>query len=785
MTTSDPHGTSVWKIRLAILFFGVACGTGYQFYKVERGADAFWNFRLLVLCLAGVLFFYAFAYLNRRLLKLLTGKSGIRVQAEDMKTYLPFGLLFFFPVQKALLYMMWPSPAFPYFLYLLAIYVAMFLILKTYVVVSLRREGFSESGGAEPTGSSLVGNAWLSLAAVALGISFFGLHQIALAFDDFYRHFFFSESDAGYVLHDSVSRKTFARKNKIEHAVGVRYENARAVIAYKLFDKPGASWDGRLPLIVEVTVRDGSGKVFEKRRRVLDAADDGHLGWEEIEIDLSPVEEGEVVRFFMKGEPALWEIGWSQAAKFFLHSPVDFGHFRELNTHIVWSEPRIISVNSKRPNVILISADALRADALGCYGAARDVSPAIDSFARESLMFRNAFSQSTWTLSSHLSMLTSRFPNEFGRDGFFRGDGSGKSIPYATLAEILEGEGYYCAAFTDGGFVSSHYGFPKGFVFYYERYGPDSNSLRMARDWVGSNAEKNFFLFLHTYVVHDYWMGEKLTAIGSGGTGGETAELFRAARSVFPELEDPKHFLAVPKNSDFYSLLRNKRKEWRDWYDVRIRLFDGFFRELLAALKQHGIYDDSLIIFTSDHGESFAEPHNNGKMVADVHCNPPYDSEIRVPLIVKLPASAGQEPVGVDSVVSLLDIVPTVLSMLDLESDPPLRGRPLLAFAEEAQRGQRSPVYAVNRIKGGCILVDGKKYIYHGDGQEEELYDLASDPRETRNLAPLEEEELLELRRRYFEFTSEMGEWDITADESMEAAPPELRENLKALGYIQ
>jgi arylsulfatase A-like enzyme len=468
----------------------------------------------------------------------------------------------------------------------------------------------------------------------------------------------------------------------------------------------------------------------------------------------------------MTAKPQITRMGWRYLLDFLIHPPLDFPYFAKSSVRVGWSEPEIVQLDSKRPNVILISLDTLRADALGCYGNDGDGSPIIDAFAKENVRFENAFSQCSWTLPSHLSMFTSLFPPELASelDGFWfntlqtKYGGKARSIHPTTLADILKKEGYYCAAFTGGGFVSAFYGFYKGFHIYNESNEASRISFLPAQAWIGKNAEKNFFVFVHTFAIHSTLI--KPEWLKRFGSDSETLKKF---------------------------LLDDTPKGHRNSYEYRVSVVDHYLGEFLSFLKDANLYEDTMIILTSDHGESFGEVHNDGKYVARGHGAVAYDEQIRVPLVIKLPGRLSKGPMVIEEDVRLLDVAPTILAALGLDPVLEFRGKSILPDFPSPENQMYSGVFskAGGKTLSQSLRENGKKYILHHATGEEEFYDLTSDPGEERNLASQQTPEMLQLKKKYLELSERLGKREINLKKSATAAPPDIQEALKALGYLE
>jgi arylsulfatase A-like enzyme len=225
----------------------------------------------------------------------------------------------------------------------------------------------------------------------------------------------------------------------------------------------------------------------------------------------------------------------------------------------------------------------------------------------------------------------------------------------------------------------------------------------------------------------------------------------------------------------------------KDAYAIRIKLVDMYLRDFFSFLKEENLYNDAMIVLTSDHGESFGERHNNGLTQSFFHAlKPAYDQEIHVPLIIKLPAELQGTSQAIEDDVRLLDVAPTILQALGINPNSQFRGRSILPGFEPAPDHKYPFVYATWSKPGGAIREDNKKYIYihHDVGGREEFYDLKNDPGENDNLASSEPEAMLELRRKYNDFVAEIGAGSVTLKDSVTDVPDELREKLEKLGYL-
>lgn len=306
--------------------------------------------------------------------------------------------------------------------------------------------------------------------------------------------------------------------------------------------------------------------------------------------------------------------------------------------------------DARRPNVLLISIDTLRADRVGAVrekAPATPVSltPTLDRLASGGVFFANCRAQATWTLPSHMSLLTSTLPSRSGVDQLR------KVLPpdIPTLAELLRDDGYTTAAIVNDGQMRAHWGFDRGFDLWRELpvdtpEGHCDSIVDQAVAWLGKNetprSDAPYFLFLHFYDPHDPYAAP-------------TA--FRARHGVRIDGESARAACFAHRLPD-RDLPAEARREIEAAYDAEVAWVDHELSRLFAAVS-----DDTLIVVLSDHGEAFEE---HGWML---HGATQYEEELRVPLIVRLPHSP-REAVRVDVPVMLLDIAPTILSVCGLRS---------------------------------------------------------------------------------------------------------------------
>jgi arylsulfatase A-like enzyme len=326
-------------------------------------------------------------------------------------------------------------------------------------------------------------------------------------------------------------------------------------------------------------------------------------------------------------------------------------------------------------NVVLISIDTLRADHLGVYGYSKDTSPNIDAFSKDSILFTTSIAQAPSTLPSHASIFTGMLPVNHGA---FAASQTPISSDLDTLPEIMRDAGFRTISYNGGGLVNAVYGFDRGFEDYVSERKGDlmRNKVSQAIDWLDSNSDDKFFMFLHTYEVHDPYSPEQKYLELFESTGSSSLPNNMGAR----ELAAINRHDANPTEQDIDHV--------RNLYNAEIRSMDDAFGDLITYLREKNLYDNTLIVFTSDHGEEFGEHGKIGR-----HFFTLYDELIHVPLIIKMPNSqlAGQL---VEKQVRGIDLLPTILGLVDIDFTPDIDGQSLvpLMFREDV-----APLIAVSQ----------------------------------------------------------------------------------------
>lgn len=396
-------------------------------------------------------------------------------------------------------------------------------------------------------------------------------------------------------------------------------------------------------------------------------------------------------------------------------------------------------------NFILVTVDTLRADRLRCYGFSRIETPTIDFFASRGVKFENCIAQTPLTLPSHASLLTGTLP-------FFHGvrDNGGFIIPpdLKTLAEVFKEKGYATAAFVGAYVLDSKWGLNQGFDYYFDRFDlskfekislasvqrPANEVVDEALKWLEQNKSQKFFSWIHLYDPHT------------------------------PYEPPPPFDTQYPKNP----------------YLGEIAFADSELSRLWQFFEKGGLVENSFLVFASDHGESLGEHQEaaHGFFV--------YQEAIHVPLIFVTPFKKFQ---GLSSsqVVSLVDVMPTILEMAGFASPPEVQGKSLLPFFFKPAKESTSYAYSETfypRFHYGWSELKSFQDKKHKliIAPDMELYDLAADAAEAKNLASVEKKAFRDLESKATKFIEKFSQNAHELD--YRKIDEETREKLAALGYV-
>ena len=434
-------------------------------------------------------------------------------------------------------------------------------------------------------------------------------------------------------------------------------------------------------------------------------------------------------------------------------------------SHNLWTK----KIDDQIHHVILVTVDTLRPDVLSCYNPLGVPTPHIDQLSQDSILFSKAISAGPWTLPSLSSLMTGLSPF------VHRTTKSSSKLPdrFKTLAEYITEAGYYTTGIGFNYYLIPSINLSQGFVeydfFQGPRERPTSDITKLATKWLKANRKKDFFLWVHYYDPH---------------------VPYSPPDNFQPEGEPPPR---IGRSFAKHYEIRNKKlipspteKQWiKKLYEGEVRYVDENVGEILDTLKRLNIYDESLIVFTSDHGEEFWE-HNGYE-----HGHALYNEVLQVPLIIKLPRSASKR--RIDTWVSTERITPTILDILGIEYDRNYLSGGSLAPLWKANQTDLNgtPIISKGTLyfqEQESVIFGDMKYIHFLGTGREELYDLASDPREKVSISPSSPGAIQEARNlltEHKETARKLVNHYGTLELEQVHFDKETTEKLKSLGYIQ
>ncbi len=420
----------------------------------------------------------------------------------------------------------------------------------------------------------------------------------------------------------------------------------------------------------------------------------------------------------------------------------------------LWFYDRFSAANV--PNVVIISIDTCRADYLSCYGNPSSTTPNIDAIANQGVLFENAISPVPLTLPSHSSMMTGTIPPSHGvhdNKGYQLGDSN------ITLAEILKEKGFTTGAIVSAFVLDSAFGMDQGFETYNDSFGNINNTessmersgsetSRIANSWLQNHRNDKFFLFLHYFDPH------------------------------FP-YESPKpfapEFQSISK-ADMTMEIMKQRMAAK--YAAEISYTDHCIGLVVEKLKKLKLFDSTLIIITSDHGEMLQEHGENS------HGFFIYQSAVKVPLIFKLPGK--YKPARINNTAGLIDIAPTVCSLLDIDTKAPFDGVDLQKYLSPEHVSEQRNIYCETFLPTMYdaaplfgVVSDDWKYI---QSTRPELYDLRNDPKELSDISTQQKQRSRLLQGKIKEILEQRTHG--TSDNSKLDLDKESMAKLKSLGYV-
>lgn len=447
------------------------------------------------------------------------------------------------------------------------------------------------------------------------------------------------------------------------------------------------------------------------------------------------------------------------------------------------------NTNRKIKHVILIIVDTLRPDFLSCYGWQRISTPNIDKLAKDGVLFSKAISSAPWTLPSVASIMTGLSPSVHMATKM----DSKLSDSLMTLAEYMRDAAYHTAAIGSNVFLKRNHNVSQGFLHYdffpkarisnsfgsglLHRLFPNAfksdasthDLTELACNWLEENYKRDFFLWIHYFDPH---------------------LPYTPPPDFVPKSEPPrrigKSFSKLIEVRGGYLVPSLPEREWiKGLYSSEIRYVDENIGTLINTLKRLNSYDESLIIFTSDHGEEFWE-HGGFE-----HGHTLFNEVIWVPLIIKLPLSAVRGEI--DKVVSTGSITPTVLDLckIDYEREYLSVESLLPLWRDNPHKFDEKPIFTRGLSyfeDRESVIFNGLKYVHFLISNHEELYDLYHDPKEQVCIATSSQDKVQigrNILREYDKTVKKLREHYGISETKRMKFNKETIERLKSLGYMQ
>lgn len=422
------------------------------------------------------------------------------------------------------------------------------------------------------------------------------------------------------------------------------------------------------------------------------------------------------------------------------------------------------------PNIILISIDSLRADHLHAYGYPRATSPNLDRLAAEGALFETVMSPTSWTLPSHMTLMTSLPPEKHGVVSNRKRLAPG----IATLAERLQHAGYYTGGVVSATYLDGMFGFSRGFDEYddYSLLHPSGGRsagmvsspgvTNVALSYLQRRAAAKdghpFFLFVHLFDVHyDYNPPEPFAHMFDPAYGGRTTGEARAMTHI-TRRRDLDHVIAL--------------------YDGEIAFVDAHIGNILQALSALHLQQNTIVAVVADHGEEFFEHGRAG------HFKTLYDEVLHVPLLVRYP---GHIPAGrrVQGQVRLMDVPATLMELAGLRVHKPRSDADAVSLAAELLSPRQTavrplPAFGDLNARLASLRTGREKLIWNLQTNQRELYDLVLDPGEQHAVASPEELNTM---------AAQLEQWRSSASEEERAdrmePGDEEKSTLQSLGYLE
>jgi len=453
-----------------------------------------------------------------------------------------------------------------------------------------------------------------------------------------------------------------------------------------------------------------------------------------------------------------------------------------------------LSSENLPPNVVIIVMDTVRQDHLSCYGYKRDTTPNLNRLKKSSRVYYNAYSTSCWTCSAHASLFTGLFPiaHKTTQENLWM------SKRLKTLAEVLSTEGYETVGIVENPILTKYYNFNQGFSIYHETWrksykdrilmwltSENSAFILFKRSLNKRDKRKPFFMFINFIEPHSPYNSSQ-----------QFYGKFLSDRSLRCEENMCRSYFLGKRN-----FTQSEFQHLNELYDAEILYVDYWIGEMIDELKKKNLWNNTIFIVTSDHGENIGD-----HQMMD-HIFSLYESTIKIPLIIHYPKLFPCNSEDYD-IVQLTDIFPTLLKIVGIDSKKyHSHGQYLLERYIQKERVGFCEYYYPKQVIGSfekqdrenvrlkkykrrlrAIIMNNMKLIWGSDGNHE-LYDLAKDPEENENL--IDKKNYLKVKQEMMKVLKNMvskndhNTNDYSNLTEKKAIDKNTIEELKALGYVR
>lgn len=449
-------------------------------------------------------------------------------------------------------------------------------------------------------------------------------------------------------------------------------------------------------------------------------------------------------------------------------------------------------LGTDRPNVVILLMDTMRPDHLGCYGYKRNTCPNVDALAARGITFSRCYATADYTSASTASLLTGRYPLAHG---YVNADHV-LDDENATLAEILQEQGYRTGGFTANGLVGEKYQMQQGFDYFFEQNRASAETMvQEISAFVRSGGSGPYFVYAHFMDVHDPHRLPKAQQM-------RFVDVEPFAYDMTDSLLQEQFIMgawwaSVQKwQAPSLPAARIERyfADYGRLYDAAIAYWDATLGSLLADLAGEDAERETIVVITADHGEQLLEHGFFG------HANSGYDVGLHIPLVLYDPQLAEGAPRSVEHPISIADVLPTLLARLDIEIPDAVQGRERWSLVQtpegEARFGAATPaaegIYTAGTFMSNrpfdtltqTYRLGAWKLILDRLRDSKELYNLETDPAERRDLLA-EEPEIASrlgegLRRRYQQGLDIF----LSRERSVRQREAEKLRELRSLGYL-